>query len=138
MGSSHAAGTMVVKSETCSFSGNKIFPGHGIRYIRTDGRMFLFINGKSEASLLMKRNPRKISWTQFYRRLHKKGQTEETAKKRAARKVKVQRAYVGASLDVIKAKAQQKAANAKKKEERKKAASKSGGSAKQQAPPKVV
>merc|ERR1719152_392580 len=124
---------MVVKSETCSFSGNKIFPGHGIRYIRTDGRLFLFINGKAEASLLMKRNPRKISWTQFYRRLHKKGQTEETAKKRAARKVKVQRAYVGASLDVIKAKAQQKpevraaareaalreqkAANAKKKEE---------------------
>jgi hypothetical protein len=44
---------------------------------------FIFQSGKSEASCLMKRNPRKVSWTQFYRRLHKKGQQEESAKKRA-------------------------------------------------------
>ena len=34
---------------------------------------FRFINGKNEACFHMKRNPRKINWTLFYRRLRKKG-----------------------------------------------------------------
>eukprot|EP00274_Cyanoptyche_gloeocystis_P008618 CAMPEP_0196655242 /NCGR_PEP_ID=MMETSP1086-20130531/4985_1 /TAXON_ID=77921 /ORGANISM="Cyanoptyche gloeocystis , Strain SAG4.97" /LENGTH=118 /DNA_ID=CAMNT_0041987447 /DNA_START=208 /DNA_END=564 /DNA_ORIENTATION=+ len=52
----------------------------------------------------MKRNPRKLNWTQLYRKMHKKGATEEVAKKRTRRTTKVQRAIVGASLDVIKQK----------------------------------
>merc|ERR1712216_780708 len=56
----------------------------------------------------MKRNQRKISWTMFYRRLHKKGLTEDVSKRKKSGKSKVQRAYVGASLDVIKAKKSQK------------------------------
>ena len=34
---------------------------------------FRFINGKNEACFHMKRNPRKLNWTLFYRRLRKKG-----------------------------------------------------------------
>jgi large subunit ribosomal protein L24e len=56
----------------------------------------------------MKRNPRKIRWTQVYRRLHKKGALEEIAKKKTRRTQKVQRAIVGASLEVIKQKRNQK------------------------------
>jgi len=50
---------------------------------------------------LKKKNPRKFSWTVFYRRLHKKGAAEEVAKKRTRKTTKFQRAIVGASWDQI-------------------------------------
>ncbi len=56
----------------------------------------------------MKRNPRNIRWTQVYRRLNKKGAVEEIAKKKTRKTQKVQRAIVGASLEVIKQKRNQK------------------------------
>lgn len=56
----------------------------------------------------MKRNPRKISWTVLYRRKHKKGQTEETTKKRTRRTTKFHRAITGATLNDIMAKRNQK------------------------------
>ncbi|EKX46568.1 large subunit ribosomal protein L24e_1, cytoplasmic [Guillardia theta CCMP2712] len=72
---------MVVKTETCTFSNFRIYPGHGCLYIRTDGKSFRFINAKNEASFHMKRNPRKLNWTLFYRRLRKKGTQEDQLKK---------------------------------------------------------
>lgn len=66
------------------------------------------MNQKSHSSFLMRRNPRKVCWTQIYRRLHKKGALEEAAKKRTRRTQKVQRAIVGASLETIKLKREQK------------------------------
>lgn len=56
----------------------------------------------------MKRNPRKISWTVLYRRKYKKGQTEETTKKRTRRTTKCPRAIQGATLNDILAKKNQK------------------------------
>lgn len=44
-------------------------------------------------------------WTQAWRRLHKKGLAETTAKKRTRRVNKVARAVVGVSLDEIRKKA---------------------------------
>ncbi|KAF2131143.1 hypothetical protein P153DRAFT_430376 [Dothidotthia symphoricarpi CBS 119687] len=85
-----------------SFSGQKIYPGKGKLYIRGDSKIFRFQNGKTESLFLQRKNPRKISWTTLYRRQHKKGISEEIAKKRTRRTVKHQRAIVGASLDVIK------------------------------------
>ncbi|KAH0294393.1 hypothetical protein KCU62_g203, partial [Aureobasidium sp. EXF-3399] len=85
-----------------SFSGQKIYPGKGKLYVRGDSKIFRFQNGKSESLFLQRKNPRKISWTVLYRRQHKKGISEEVAKKRTRRTVKNQRAIVGASLDVIK------------------------------------
>merc|ERR1712070_1066722 len=95
------------------------FPGRGVRFVRMDCRTFIFSTGKAEASFLMKRNQRKISWTMFYRRLHKKGLSEDVSKKRTVKRAKIQRAYVGASLGEI------KAANKTKQDEKKKTASKS-------------
>lgn len=62
------------------------------------------MNGKCTAHFKSKKNPRKFNWTVFYRRLHKKGTTEEVAKRRARKTVKVQRAIVGATWDEIVAK----------------------------------
>ncbi|KAM3930971.1 large ribosomal subunit protein eL24-like [Leptodactylus fuscus] len=93
-----------MKVELCSFSGYKIYPGHGRRYARTEGKVFQFLNAKCKSAFLSKRNPRQINWTVLYRRKHKKGQSEEIQKKRTCRAVKFQRAITGASLAEIMAK----------------------------------
>ncbi|KAF2257535.1 hypothetical protein CC78DRAFT_506071 [Lojkania enalia] len=85
-----------------TFSGQKIYPGKGKLYVRGDSKIFRFQNGKTESLFLQRKNPRRIAWTTLYRRQHKKGISEEVAKKRTRRTVKHQRAIVGASLDVIK------------------------------------
>jgi len=97
-----------MKTGICQFSGFKIYPGHGMKYVRIDSKSFTFVDNKCERYFLMKRNPRKIRWTQLYRRLHKKGATEETARKRTRKTQKLQRAIVGASLQEIKQKRNQK------------------------------
>jgi len=79
----------------------KIYAGHGVKYVRADSRAFTFVDNKCEQYFLMKRNPRKIRWTQVYRRLHKKGHTEEVTRKRSRKTQKLQRAIVGASLQEI-------------------------------------
>lgn len=58
----------------------------------------------------MKRNPRKLPWTLFFRRLHKKGTVEEEKKKkmkRAAVSV-LKRGFSGATAEDIKAKRDEK------------------------------
>ncbi|KEZ39266.1 hypothetical protein SAPIO_CDS9938 [Scedosporium apiospermum] len=85
-----------------TFSGQRIYPGKGKLYVRGDSKIFRFQNGKSESLFLQRKNPRRIAWTTLYRRQHRKGISEEVAKKRTRRAVKSQRAIVGASLDVIK------------------------------------
>ncbi|KAI1092901.1 ribosomal protein L24e [Rostrohypoxylon terebratum] len=87
-----------------TFSGQRIYPGKGKLYVRGDSKVFRFQNGKSESLFLQRKNPRRISWTVLFRRQHRKGISEEVAKKRTRRTVKSQRAIVGASLDVIKEK----------------------------------
>ncbi|KAF9285463.1 60S ribosomal protein L24 [Mortierella antarctica] len=94
--------------EICAFSGAKIYPGKGKIYVRVDNRSFRFVNGKAESLFLQRKNPRKISWTVLFRRMHKKGISEEVAKKRNRRTVKHQRAVVGASWEAIRAKRNQK------------------------------
>ncbi len=97
-----------MKQELCHFSGYKIHAGHGIRFARTDGKVFSFVSNKCLASFMMKRNPRKINWTVLYRRKHKKGTQEEVSKKRTRRATKFHRAIVGVSLEQINAKRNQK------------------------------
>jgi large subunit ribosomal protein L24e len=93
-----------MKTELCSFSGFKIYPGKGKIFVRGDSKSFRFINGKAESYFLQRLKPSKLDWTVVFRRLRKKGITEEVSKKRARRTVKVQRAVVGADLEAIKAK----------------------------------
>ena len=66
------------------------------------------MDGRTHRAHLLKRNPRKVNWTVLYRRKHKKGQEEESTKKRTKRTHKFQRAVVGATLQDIIAKRNQK------------------------------
>merc|ERR1711970_626209 len=94
--------TMVVKTDLCNYSGFKIYPGHGKRYIRLDQKMFTFINGKVEACQLMKRRNLTTKWTAHYRRINKKGTLEETERKRRSKKTVVRtREIVGLSADML-------------------------------------
>ncbi|XP_072383874.1 large ribosomal subunit protein eL24 [Diabrotica undecimpunctata] len=97
-----------MKIGLCAYSGYKIYPGHGKTMVKVDGKNFTFLNSKCERAHLMKRNPRKVTWTVLYRRKHKKGQEEEATKKRTRRTQKFQRAIVGASLNDIMAKRNQR------------------------------
>ncbi|KAI5118291.1 hypothetical protein M0805_003810 [Coniferiporia weirii] len=97
------------KVEIDSFSGYKIYPSKGRLFVRGDSKVFRFANGKNESLFLQRKNPRKIAWTQVYRRMHKKGITEEAAKKRTRRTVKHQRGIVGADLAAIAARRNQSA-----------------------------
>ncbi|KAL4063792.1 60S ribosomal protein L24, partial [Scleroderma citrinum] len=98
------------KLEIDSFSGYRIYPAKGKLFVRGDSKIFRFANSKNSSLFLQRKNPRKISWTQVYRRMHKKGITEEIAKKRSRRVVKHQRGVVGADLAAIAAKRNQTAA----------------------------
>src|ERR1700694_4458411 len=98
-----------MKVEIDSFSSGKIYPGRGRLFIRGDSKVFRFNTSKSESLFKQRKNPRKISWTILYRRMHKKGITEEVAKKRSRKTVKHQRGIVGADLAAIQARRNQTA-----------------------------
>lgn len=100
---------MVVKTEACSFSGLRIYPGHGIFFVRGDSKGFRFISRKVKSLFTQRLNPRKIAWTTMFRRLHKKGTLEESgkAKKRRANR-SATKAVTGMSLEQIKLKRNQK------------------------------
>ncbi|KAH9920004.1 60S ribosomal protein L24, partial [Epithele typhae] len=98
------------KVEIDSFSGYRIYPSKGRLFVRGDNKIFRFSTSKNESLFLQRKNPRKIAWTQVYRRMHKKGITEEVAKKRSRKTVKHQRGIVGADLATIAARRSQTAA----------------------------
>eukprot|EP00736_Rhodelphis_marinus_P012275 Rmarinus@m.22902 len=101
---------MVVKTESCYYSGFKIYPGHGIRFVRVDSRSYMFSDSKPMRCYLHKWNPRKLAWTTLYRRAHKKGIQEESQrriKKRSSRRT-LSRGFEGATVEAIKAKRSQK------------------------------
>ncbi|KAI4962649.1 hypothetical protein ZWY2020_028376 [Hordeum vulgare] len=73
---------MVLKTELCRFSGQKIYPGKGIRFIRSDSQVFLFANSKCKRYFHNRLKPAKLCWTAMYRKQHKKDIHAEAAKKR--------------------------------------------------------
>ena len=97
-----------MKIDLCCYSGYKIYPGHGRTLIKGDGKSYKFASSRAHKAHLLKRNPRNISWTVLYRRKHKKGLEEDVTKKRTRRAQKFQRAVVGATLQDIMAKRNQK------------------------------
>ncbi|KAN0082563.1 60S ribosomal protein L24 [Tylopilus felleus] len=99
-----------MKLEIDSFSGYRIYPSKGKLFVRGDSKIFRFAGSKNQSLFLQRKNPRKIAWTQVYRRMHKKGITEEVAKKRSRRTVKHQRGIVGADRAAIAAKRNQTSA----------------------------
>eukprot|EP00835_Amoeboradix_gromovi_P005940 NODE_619_length_5923_cov_0.480769.p4 type:complete len:152 gc:universal NODE_619_length_5923_cov_0.480769:2197-2652(+) len=98
---------MVLKLDTCAFSGNKIYPGRVRLFARIDNKTFKFGTSKSSSLFRQRKNPRKLDWTQLYRLANKKGVHEQVNKKRVRRKIAIERPIEGASLEAIKAKKKQ-------------------------------
>merc|ERR1711877_47881 len=76
--------------------------------VKGDGKSYKFLSSRTHKAHMLKRNPRKITWTVLYRRKHKKGLEEDVTNKRTRRAQKFQRAVVGATLQDIMAKRNQK------------------------------
>ena len=89
-------------AELCALSEYRIYPGNGRLYIRRDGKPIFMGSSKAYSLTIQRKKPAKLVWTQAWRRLHKKGMSETTTKKRTRRLNKVQRSVVGISLDDIK------------------------------------
>jgi len=92
---------MVVETEVCFFSEARIYPGHGMRFIKRDGGTLFFSGSKSKRLFNQGIKQSKLTWTMAWRRLHKKDKKEETTKQRKRRVVRVQRAIVGLSAEEI-------------------------------------
>ena len=99
---------MVIKTEICTFSEYKIYPGRGTRYVGKDGHVSLFLNKKSLKLSLRKVKAQRITWTTAWRRHNKKVKTEELGKRKKRRALRVQRAIVGISLEDIRSKRKEK------------------------------
>lgn len=97
------------RTELCRFSGAKIYPGKGIRFIRSDSQVFLFANSKCKRYFHNRLKPSKLTWTAMYRKQHKKDIAAEAVKKRRrATKKPYSRSIVGATLEVIQKKRAEK------------------------------
>mmetsp|Transcript_23377 Transcript_23377/g.26202 ORF Transcript_23377/g.26202 Transcript_23377/m.26202 type:complete len:159 (+) Transcript_23377:62-538(+) len=99
---------MVIATELCALSEYRIYPGNGKLMIRRDGKPIWLGSSKAFSLTIQRKKPAKLVWTQAWRKLHKKGLSETSTKKRTRRANKVQRAVVGASLEDIKKKASEK------------------------------
>lgn len=76
---------MVVKTEVCNFSEQKIYPGKGIRIITRDGKLVILSTKKAKSFFLKKTKGQVIRWTVIWRRINKKMKTDTQTKKRRKR-----------------------------------------------------
>lgn len=83
----------MVEAKECSFCGNKIEPGTGKLFIKTDGQTFNFCNSKCEKNMVdLGRKERETKWTRKHaqekavKTYHKKDEKE--SKKRIIKKKK--------------------------------------------------
>ena len=80
---------MVVKTEACYFSENKIYPGKGSRVITKESKVLLFSTKKSKAFWKRKTKSQNIRWTITWRRVNKKLKTDEESKRRRRKNKKL-------------------------------------------------
>ena len=73
---------MVIKTQQCDFCSYKIFPGHGMLHIDKGGRSFRFIGSKEKSLWHQNIKPQKLTWTQTWRKMHKKGISQTSTRKR--------------------------------------------------------
>ncbi|KAL7068416.1 putative 60S ribosomal protein L24 [Cryptosporidium serpentis] len=94
-----------IKTDLCSFSEYRIYPGRGRKFVARDGRVSTFLNQKCNSLFQQRIKPVKLTWTVGWRRMNKKLTSQEfSAKKRSRRTVRLQKAIEGLSLDDIKKK----------------------------------
>merc|ERR1719152_541696 len=101
---------MVIKTENCAYTEYKIYPGRGQRFIAKDGKTHFFFTSKVSSLFHQRIKPVKLRWTQAWRRMNKKGSSDQSSKRKIRRVQKLQKAIVGMSLEDLKKKKAQKPA----------------------------
>jgi len=57
------------RPQRCTFCGKEFPPGTGIMYVRNDGSTLWFCSSKCRKNALeLKRDPRKLKWTEYYQK----------------------------------------------------------------------
>ena len=95
---------MVIRTEVCNFSEQRIYPGKGMRVITRDGKLVVFITRKCRSLYRRKVKSQVIRWTSVWRRLNKKLKTDETHKRKKRRQRRVVRDIAGMPKEEIKRK----------------------------------
>lgn len=95
---------MVIKTELCEFTDYRVYPGKGQRFVSKDGKVHFFISHKVASLFRQRKKAVKLTWTQAWRKMNKKGKTEAYTRKRTRRTQKIQKAVVGLSLEELKQK----------------------------------
>eukprot|EP00227_Mantoniella_beaufortii_P007476 CAMPEP_0197591892 /NCGR_PEP_ID=MMETSP1326-20131121/14037_1 /TAXON_ID=1155430 /ORGANISM="Genus nov. species nov., Strain RCC2288" /LENGTH=122 /DNA_ID=CAMNT_0043157471 /DNA_START=88 /DNA_END=456 /DNA_ORIENTATION=+ len=95
---------MVIKTDVCSFTEQRIYPGHGIRMARRDGQLVIFSTSKAKGMYNLRKKAAKLHWTITWRHLNKKGASGNNSKKRSRRTKKAARVYASMSADAVAAK----------------------------------
>eukprot|EP00515_Schizochytrium_aggregatum_P001158 CAMPEP_0202036312 /NCGR_PEP_ID=MMETSP0962-20130828/1464_1 /ASSEMBLY_ACC=CAM_ASM_000488 /TAXON_ID=4773 /ORGANISM="Schizochytrium aggregatum, Strain ATCC28209" /LENGTH=127 /DNA_ID=CAMNT_0048600385 /DNA_START=143 /DNA_END=526 /DNA_ORIENTATION=+ len=101
---------MVVKTNICAFSEFRIYPGHGITFIRKDGQPITLISSKTRSLYHQRKKPAKLTWTTGWRRLNKKDNKDSTLRTKRRKVEKRPKAIAGTTLEQIKKKRSEKPA----------------------------
>lgn len=95
---------MVTKTDTCTFSTFKIYPGIGRRFVSKNSTLSYFISTKARSMFHKGTKPVYLAWTMTWRGKHKKIRNDDHQKRHGRKHTKVRKAVVGMSLDEIKRK----------------------------------
>jgi len=93
---------MVTKTDTCSYSTFKIYPGVGRRFVSKNATLSYFISNKARCMFHQGIKPVYLAWTMTWRGKHKKIRVDDGQKRHSRKAAKVRKAVVGMSLDEIK------------------------------------
>merc|ERR1719222_606450 len=99
---------MVVKTEQCNYTEYKIYPGCGQKFVGRDAKVHFFITAKADSLFHQRIKAVKLTWSQAWRRMNKKGKLESNVRKNKKKAAKFQKAIAGMSLEEMQKKRAQK------------------------------
>lgn len=98
---------MVIRTEVCNFSEQKIYPGKGTKIMTKDGNLLVASSSKSLSYLKRKLKAQTFRWTIVWRRMNKKFKADKTQKKRKRKAVKQIKGIAGMAKEEIEKKMNQ-------------------------------